>query len=303
MRRQRTLARDARLEGIGLHGGQPCSLTVRSAPPGTGLVFVREDRGGAHVPALQHFRAPMTNASRLVAGDATVDTPEHLLAALYALGIDNAWLQLDSGEVPILDGSSLPFARAFLEAGLVEQDALCPQLVVTHEVVVGDDDRRLEIHPFDGFRLTGAIDFEHRHLGYQQLTINLESIEDFLIKLAPARTFARREDVEKLQRAGLAQGGSLDNAILVGEGGVEGTELRFPDEFVRHKLLDVVGDLAMIGCPLRARVVAWRSGHALHGRLADALLADRSAWVFESPPGGPEVPPASPMAPSRVRPG
>ncbi len=301
MRNQRTLAGPVELVGIGLHRGEKCSLVAEPAPIWSGLVFVRDDLDGARVPALQHFRAPMTNASRLIAGDASIDTPEHLLATLYALGIDNAVLRLDSSEVPILDGSALPFARAFLEAGLVEQDALCPELVVTQPVVVGDDDRRLEAHPADGFRLTAAIDFEHRHLGYQQLTVSLDSPEDFLVKLAPARTFARREDVHRLRELGLALGGSLDNAILIGDDGIEGAELRFPDEFVRHKLLDVVGDLALIGCPIRGRIVAWRSGHALHGRLADALLADRRAWLFETPPGGPMQPPAMPMAPGRAR--
>lgn len=302
MSNQRTLARAVTLRGVGLHGGQPVTLEVRPARPGRGLVFVRTDLADAELPALQHFRAAMQNATRLVRDDVTVDTPEHLLAALYALGVDNAELRLDGPEVPILDGSALPFVRAFLDAGLEEQGALRSELIVTQPVVVQDEERRLEIHPFDGLRLTAAIDFEHAHLGYQRLTISLDNVEDFMMKLAPARTFALRQDVERLQAAGLARGGSLDNAILVDEEGVLGHALRFPDEFVRHKLLDVVGDLALLGCPLRGRIVAWRSGHALHGRLVDAILAARSSWIWESPPGGPRRPPALPMTPGRVRP-
>jgi UDP-3-O-[3-hydroxymyristoyl] N-acetylglucosamine deacetylase len=300
MRRQKTLREPVGLQGTALHSAAEVRLVIQPAPAGHGLVFVREDAGGREIPALQQFRAAMTNASRLVRDGLVVDTPEHLLAALYALGVDNARLCLDGPEVPILDGSSLPFVRAVLDAGLVPQDALCPAIVVTQPVVVGDEGRRLEIHPAEGFRVTAAIDFEHRHLGYQQLTARLDETGDFLMKLAPARTFALRRDVERLQQAGLVRGGSLDNAILVDEQGVHGSPLRFPDEFVRHKMLDVVGDLALLGASLRGRVVAWRSGHALHGRLVDALLADRSAWLFESPPGGPARPPSEPMAPGRA---
>ncbi|GAB4222225.1 MAG: UDP-3-O-acyl-N-acetylglucosamine deacetylase [Acidobacteriota bacterium] len=300
MRRQRTVGRPARFEGIGLHSGRRCRVSVEPAPAWHGVVFVRDDLGGRDVPALQQYRAPMVNATRLERDGAVVDTPEHLLAALYALGVDNVRVRLDGPELPILDGSSLPFARGLLEAGLVEQDEDCPRLVLTAPVSVGDEARRLEAHPFDGFRLTAAIDFEHRHLGHQQLTVRCDRQEDFLAKLAPARTFALREDVERLREMGLVRGGSLDSAIVVGEQGVEGAELRFPDEFVRHKLLDIVGDLALLGCPLRARVLAWRSGHALHGRLADALLAEPANWIFESPPGGPDRPPAQPAPPGRA---
>jgi UDP-3-O-[3-hydroxymyristoyl] N-acetylglucosamine deacetylase len=300
MSRQHTLAQTVLLEGVGLHGGRPVSLRIEPAPAWNGLAFVREDLGGTRIPALQQFRAPMINASRLVLDGATVDTPEHALAALYALGVDNADLVLSADELPILDGSALPYARAVLDAGLRAQDAERPELVVTQRVVVGDEERQLEILPHDGLRLTGAIDFEHRHLGYQELTVRLDDPEDFLGKLAPARTFALRRDVERLQAAGLARGGSLDNAVLVDEEGVVGGPLRFEDEFVRHKLLDVVGDLALLGCRLRGRIVAWRTGHALHGRLVDALLAQREAWLFEAPPDGPATPPARPMATDRM---
>lgn len=284
------------LEGVGLHRGEAIRLRICPAPPSSGLVFVRDDLDGAEIPALQQYRAPMINASRLVHGAAAIDTPEHLLAALYCLGIDNARLHLSGSEVPILDGSSLPFAYALLDAGVREQEQEQGQLVIARPVFVGDEDRLIEIHPGEGLQITAGIDFEHRHLGYQDLTVRLDDLEDFLAKLAPARTFALRRDVERLQRAGLIKGGSLDNAILVDDDGLKGSRLRFPDEFVRHKLLDLVGDLALLGCELRGRIVAWRAGHDLHGRLVDAILADRTAWTLE---GGehPWTLPARPMPP------
>lgn len=301
MRRQRTLAREVVLEGVGLHHGKPVRLLMRPAPAGAGLVFVRDDLGGLVIPALQQYRGGMVHASRLTRDQASVDTPEHLLAALFGLGIDNVRLHMDSAEVPILDGSAVPFARAILEAGTTAQDAWRPEVVITQPVAVEDEGRRLEIIPGSGLRLTAGIDFEHRHLGYQDLTVQLDDPGDFLAKLAPARTFGLRGDVEKLMRLGLARGGSLDSAILVDEEGIQGHQLRFPDEFVRHKLLDLVGDLALLGCGLSGRIIAWRSGHDLHGRLVDAILSARTAWIFEPGPSGPAAPPSRPTPPGQTR--
>jgi UDP-3-O-[3-hydroxymyristoyl] N-acetylglucosamine deacetylase len=301
MRQQRTVARRIVLDGVGLHHGRETRVTIEPAAPGEGLVFVRDDVGGMEIPALQQFRAPMIHASRLIRDGYAVDTPEHLLAALLAVGVDNARLRLTSDEVPVLDGSAMPFAYALLDAGVETQDALRPELVVTRPITIGDEERRLEVHPGEDLRVTAAIDFEHRHLGYQSLTVRLDGHQDFLRKLAPARTFVLRRDVEKLWKAGLAKGGSLDNAILVDDEGVQGTPLRFPDEFVRHKLLDLVGDLALLGCGLRGRVLAWRSGHALHGRFVDALISDRGGWVYESGTTGGTEPPARPMPPGVSR--
>jgi UDP-3-O-[3-hydroxymyristoyl] N-acetylglucosamine deacetylase len=296
MRPQRTVARAVRLEGVGLHRGRPATIVVEPAPENTGLVFVRGDLDGLLLPALQQYRSGMVHASRIARGGQGIDTPEHLLASLFALDVHNAWLHLDGPEVPILDGSALPFARALIEAGLAEQAAPRPVMVVTQPVVVEDEGRRLEVLPGEGLRLTAGIDFEHEHLGYQELTVRLDSAEDFLAKLAPARTFGMKRDVDRLQKMGLAQGGSLDNAILIDDEGVQGVPLRFPDEFVRHKLLDLVGDLALLGCALEGRIVAWRSGHALHGRLVDALLAAPSAWILEGVEGGPIARPMPPGA-------
>ncbi|HHN73770.1 MAG TPA: UDP-3-O-[3-hydroxymyristoyl] N-acetylglucosamine deacetylase [Acidobacteria bacterium] len=300
MRLQRTIGREVELVGVGLHRGETTRLRIVPAPVGTGMVFVRDDLGGEEVPALQQYRVPMVNASRLRRGAATVETPEHLLAALFCLGVDNVRLHLDGSEVPILDGSSLPFAWALVGAGTVEQEAPRPTLAIHTSLSVEEDDRGLEIHPGRGLQLTAAIDFEHRHLGYQELTVRLDQQADFLAKLAPARTFALRRDIQRLQEAGLIRGGSLDNAILVDEDGIQGGSLRFPDEFVRHKLLDLVGDLALLGCSLEGRIVAWRAGHGLHGRLVDAILAHRQCWAM-APDGSLADPPASPAPPGSER--
>jgi UDP-3-O-[3-hydroxymyristoyl] N-acetylglucosamine deacetylase len=296
---QQTVAQPIRLDGVGLHHGQAARLLIEPAPPNSGLIFVREDLG-QRVPAWQQYRGGMVHASRLICGEAVIDTPEHLLAALYALGVDNALLRLDGPEVPILDGSSLPIAQAILHAGIQPQPASRGTIVVTESIRVGDEFRHLEIQPGDGFKLTAAIDFEHAELGYQELTVRLDQAEDFVLKLAPARTFALRRDVEKLRAMGLARGGSHDNAVLVDDCGTGGQSLRFADEFVRHKLLDLVGDLALLGCPIRGRVVAWRSGHELHGRLVDAILSDRRGWIFESGPGGPTEPPSRATPPGQT---
>ncbi len=299
MELQKTVREPVRLEGVGLHRGEPARLTVEPAAAGTGLVFVRADLGGAEVPALQQFRAGMVHASSLSRNGVRVETPEHLLAALYALGIDNARLVLEGPEVPILDGSALPFARALLAAGCVEQGRPRRKMVVTRPVVVGDDERRIEVHPGPGgLVLTAAIDFDDEHVGFQELTVRLDRESDFLAKLAPARTFGLVRDIEMLRRAGLARGGSTDNAIVVGEEGILGGPLRFPDEFVRHKLLDLVGDLALLGCRLEGRLLAWRSGHDLHGRLVDALLAHQDAVVLEGDWDSPAAR-AHPVSPGR----
>ena len=301
MDHQKTVREPVHLEGVGLHRGKPARLTVEPAPPGSGLVFVRADLGGAEVPALQQFRVGMVHASSLAKNGIRVETPEHLLAALYALGIDNARLVLDGPEVPILDGSALPFARALLAVGCLGQDRPRRKMVVTRPVVVGDEERRIEVHPAPGeLVLTAAIDFDDRHVGFQELTVRLDRESDFLAKLAPARTFGLVRDIEMLRRAGLARGGSTDNAIVVGEEGILGGPLRFPDEFVRHKLLDLVGDLALLGCRLEGRLLAWRSGHDLHGRLVDALLAHHDAVVLEGDWDSPAAR-AYPVSPGRER--
>jgi UDP-3-O-[3-hydroxymyristoyl] N-acetylglucosamine deacetylase len=279
MRCQRTIRREIRMEGRGLHGGDPAALTLRPAAPDTGRVFVRADLGGAEVPVRPDSLATVGHATRLESGEARIDTPEHLLAALVALGVDNVRIELDGPEVPIFDGSSLPFVEALRGVGLRDQDALREYLTLSRSLEVGEDGKRITLHPCPELRITYAIDFEHPRLGYQELTCEVFRPLEFALKLAPARTFVLEREVAALKRAGLAKGGSLDNALVVGEGGLIGDPaLRFPDEFVRHKMLDLLGDLALLGRPLRAHVVAYRAGHRLHARLVRRLVASPDRW-------------------------
>lgn len=282
MRLQRTLAHPVELEGEGLHTGRRARLRLLPAPADSGRVFARTDLGGAEVPVSIEHLATRGYATRLVKGEASVETPEHLLAAVVAVGIDNLRLELDGPEVPIFDGSSEPFVSVLREVGLEEQEALRRYLTVARPLQVGEDGKRIEVHPCTELRLTYAIDFEHPQLGYQELTCSVFRPVEFALKLAPARTFVMEREVEALRNAGLARGGSLENTVVVGEKGVLGdAPLRFPDEFVRHKMLDLLGDLALLGLPLRAHVMAYRAGHHLHGRFVRRLLAARDHW-YES---------------------
>jgi UDP-3-O-[3-hydroxymyristoyl] N-acetylglucosamine deacetylase len=278
MKYRKTLAAEAGLAGVGLHTGRRIRLVLKPAEPGTGILFVRTDRQGAVLPAAVEYRGPSFYATVLEKDGVTVSTVEHLLAALYALGVDDVRVELDGPEVPILDGSSRPFVNLVLEAGRKEWPVPRRYMTVVRPVVVSDADKRIAAYPCREYRVTYAIEFDHPGLGYQELTASLWKEREFVEKLAPARTFTFEKDVAALKRAGLALGGSLDNAVVVGAQGVLNPDLRFPDEFVRHKMLDLTGDLALLGHPLRAHVVAFRAGHDLHGRLARRLKEARECW-------------------------
>ncbi len=280
MRYRRTLAAERSLRGIGLHTGEPIHLKLRPAEPGTGVLFVRSDAGGASVPATLDHAGPSFYATVLEKAGLTVSTIEHLMAALYALGVDDVVVELDGPEVPILDGSSRPFVDLILEAGRREQTVLRQYLTVVRPIVISQEDKRIAAYPCREYRVTYAIEFDHPQLGYQELTASLWHEREFVEKLSPARTFTLERDVEALRHLGLARGGSLDNAVVVGEDGVLNPELRFPDEFVRHKMLDLTGDLSLLGYPLRAHIVAFRAGHDLHGRLARCIREARDCWYL-----------------------
>jgi UDP-3-O-[3-hydroxymyristoyl] N-acetylglucosamine deacetylase len=213
---------------------------------------------------------------------ATVSTIEHLLAAAYALQVDDLRIELDGPEVPIMDGSSRPFVDLILEAGRVPLPVVRQYVTLVKPVQVSQEDKRIAAYPSPEYRVTYAIDFEHPLLGYQELSASLWQEQAFVEKVAPARTFTLERDVELLRRKGLARGGSLDNAVVLGEDGIlnPGRELRFPDEFVRHKMLDLTGDLALLGHPLRAHVVAYRAGHDLHARLARRIWRSADCWYL-----------------------
>jgi UDP-3-O-[3-hydroxymyristoyl] N-acetylglucosamine deacetylase len=274
---RRTLASDAVLEGVGLHTGKRVRLELVPAPAEHGVVFERSDLG-ARIPATLEHAGPAFYATVLERDGASVSTVEHLLAALSALQVDDVLVRLDGPEVPILDGSARPFVDAILGAGRVELAAVRRYLHLVRPVVVERDGKRIAAHPAPDFRVTYAIDFDHPMLGYQELTVSLWDERAFTTKLASARTFTFERDVEALRQSGLARGGSLDNAVVLGESEVLNDELRFPDEFVRHKILDLTGDLALLAHPLRGHVVAYRGGHDLHAELARHIARRRDCW-------------------------
>jgi len=286
---RQTIGAECRVEGIGLHSGRRIRMSLKPAPAGGGIVFVRTDAGGVELPArLDHVGSP-AYATVLHRADVSVGTIEHLMAALYALQVDDLRVELDGPEVPILDGSAKPFVDRILEVGRRPLDEPRQYINIVRPIVVTEEEKRVAVYPCREYRVTYAIDFDHPVLGYQELTASLWGSSDFAEKLAPARTFTFERDVQTLRRHGLALGGSLDNAVVLGEDGILNTSLRFPDEFVRHKMLDLTGDIALLGHPVRGHVVAYRAGHRMHAMLASRIQASRDCWYLApwlgEPPG------------------
>ncbi len=280
---QRTLARPVEIEGIGLHTGVRTRLRLCPAPAYTGLLFRRTDLDGFEIPASPQYVARVSYATALVRAGVMVATVEHLLAALYACGVDNAIIEMNNLEVPILDGSAAPFVQMLARAGLRTSDAPRHYVRVRKPIQIGDAHQRILLSPDPAFRVSCVIEFPHPMIGRQQRELVVTE-ETFVEELAPARTFGFLEDVETLRQKGLIRGGSLQNAIVLDRVGLLNPEgLRFPDEFVRHKIVDLIGDLALIGHPLLARVEAWRPGHALNTTAVAALLRDPEAWELVAP--------------------
>ncbi len=280
MFQRQTLASTVAIEGVGLHSGRPIRLTLRPAKAGSGVVFVRSDLGGAEVPATLENAGPSFYATVIERDGVSITTIEHLMAALYALQVDDVRAELDGPEVPILDGSSQPFVDAIGRAGREELPVRRDYLNLIRPLELEVDDKKIAAYPAREYRVTYAIDFDHPVLGYQELSVSLWREGTFAKKLAPARTFTFERDVAALRKKGLALGGSLDNAVVLGDRGILNEELRFPDEFVRHKILDLTGDLSLLGWPLRAHVVAYRAGHDLHSRLARLIGEARDCWYL-----------------------
>ncbi len=282
MDRQHTLARPVTCRGIGVHSGRPAHLRILPAEQGTGIVFVRTDLAGRPtIPAQEAHVVETTLATTLGLDEARVSTVEHLLAALLTLGFDNAIVEVDGPEVPIMDGSAAPFVKLLTAAGRAALDAPRATLVVDRQVDVYDGSRTIAVEPARSFEIVYEIDFDHAAIPLQTLSLAVDP-ERFAAELAPARTFGFLAEVEALKARGLARGGSLENAVVIGPDRVLNPEgVRFSDEFVRHKALDLVGDLALLGLPLRGRVAVARGGHRLHSLLVKALLEDPSAWHLE----------------------
>ncbi|MEZ5418312.1 MAG: UDP-3-O-acyl-N-acetylglucosamine deacetylase [Vicinamibacterales bacterium] len=291
---QQTLRRQVSCAGIGLHSGSRVSLTLKPAAAGTGIVFRRADLG-VDIPARVDHVTAINYATVLGADGATVETVEHLLAALVASGVDNVVVELTQPEVPIMDGSSAPFLFLIQEAGLKKQSAARSYFKVLRPVTVASGDKHIAIYPSDHFKVSYTISFDHPLLRHQSRTMRITE-QSFSDEIASARTFGFLKEVEWMRQQGLALGGSLDNAIVIGETGPLNA-LRFDDEFVRHKILDAVGDLALLGRPVLGHVVAHRAGHGLHTMLARQLLSEPDAVaVVEDiavPVAEPEAAPAA----------
>jgi len=279
MRVQRTIRRAVSCAGIGLHSGGKVTLSLKPAKAGTGIRFRRADLGGLEVPATVAHVGGINYATGLSRDAVKVDTVEHLLAALVSLGIDNVIVELNSPEVPIMDGSAAPFMYLIHEGGVKELAAPRTYLKILRPISLTKGDKRIAIYPSEHFKVTYSIAFDHPLLRHQSRTIRLTE-ESFSEDIAPARTFTFLKDVEVLRQQGLALGGSLENAIVVGETGVLNSALRFEDEFVRHKILDVVGDMALLGYPVVGHLVAHRGGHALHTAFASLVLQETDAWTL-----------------------
>jgi UDP-3-O-[3-hydroxymyristoyl] N-acetylglucosamine deacetylase len=288
MHQQRTLRRSTTCAGIGLHSGNKVTLSLKPAPADTGIRFRRFDLGGLEVPATVRHVGGINHATGLSCDAVRVDTVEHLLAAFVSLGVDNAIVELNSPEVPIMDGSAAPFIYLIQEAGLKQLPATRRYMKIIRPVSLSRGDKRIAIYPSDHFKITYSIAFDHPLLRHQSRTVRLTE-EAFVDEIAPARTFGFLEDIEMMRQQGLALGGSLENAIVIGDTGVLNNALRFEDEFVRHKILDVIGDMALVGHPIIGHLVAHRGGHALHTEFAARVLEEVEAWTLVEAPVQPSV--------------
>ena len=291
MNAQRTLRRSISCVGIGLHSGKRVTLSIRPAPAGAGIRFRRADLGGLEVPATVQHVGGINYATGLTRDAVHIDTVEHLLSALVSLGIDNVLVELNSPEVPIMDGSAAPFVYLIHEAGVKTQSAPRKYLKVLRPITMTRGDKRIALYPSDHFKVTYSIAYDHPLLRHQSRTIRL-SEDAFVDEIAPARTFTFLKEVEMLRQQGLALGGSLENAIVVGDTGILNNALRFDDEFVRHKILDVIGDMALVGHPMIGHLVAHRGGHALHTAFAAQVLEESDAWMLVEAPAQPQRVPA-----------
>jgi UDP-3-O-[3-hydroxymyristoyl] N-acetylglucosamine deacetylase len=275
---QTTIERPVETTGIGLHTAVPSRIRLVPAPPDTGIVFRRVDLDNFEIEAHGRNVARVSYATSLMKKGVLLSTTEHLLAALYGCGVDNVYVDIDAIEVPILDGSSQPFIDMLQQAGTRRQRRHRRYLKVLRPLEISDGDRYIGIYPSDEFYVHCLVDYSHPMIGRQEIEMVVNR-QTFSECLARARTFGFVDELEKLRAVDLIRGGSLENAIVLTRDGIMNGELRYSDEFGRHKTLDLIGDLALIGRPLLARVEAHKAGHALHTQLVARLLADKSLWT------------------------
>ena len=282
MQFETTIQRPVETSGVGLHSGVPVKIRVTPAPVSTGLVFLRTDLDNFPIPALWKHVARVSYATSLMRQGVLISTTEHLLSTFYSLGIDNAFIEIDNLEVPILDGSGQPFVELIREAGMRHYRRKRRYLRVTRPVIIEDRGKRISIIPDDSFRLTCDVQFDHPLVGKQALEMEVTP-ERYAEQIAPARTFGFEYELSAMRNMGLIRGATLDNAVcfdrtsVLNPGG-----LRFRDECCRHKALDLIGDLALLGKPLLGHVIAERAGHAMHAALVTKIMSDSSLYEILS---------------------
>jgi UDP-3-O-[3-hydroxymyristoyl] N-acetylglucosamine deacetylase len=281
---QHTLSSVVALSGIGLHTGVNVNLRLCPAPANTGIVFKRTDLDGFRIEAQSRHVARVSYATSLMKKGVLISTTEHLLSALAGLGVDNAIVEIDNLELPIVDGSALPFVKLIREAGLRAQRARRVYAKILKSLEVTDGVKRIAIHPAATPRISYSIAFPHPVIGAQSLEFT-PSASRYETEIAPARTFGFLNEVETLLKSGLVKGGSLENVVVLdGERVMNPEGLRFPDEFCRHKILDLIGDFSLLGRPLIGHVVADRAGHAMHAQLVSQLLRQKDCWTLTANP-------------------
>jgi UDP-3-O-[3-hydroxymyristoyl] N-acetylglucosamine deacetylase len=279
---RRTISNIVAIEGVGLHSGIYTRVELRPAETGTGIVFSRTDLGNLRIPAIQSSTTALDYATTVGKDDVAIGTVEHLLSAVYAAGITDLEVAINGPEVPIVDGSAMPFVNLIDAAGLRDLDERVEILAVREAIEVRDGDKFVRIEPGNNrLDVDYSIDFNHPSIGRQSVSFTLD-FETFSREIAPARTFGFLSDVEKLRAVGLARGGSVENCIVLDDEKVANGDLRFTDEFVRHKVLDLVGDLVLLGRPLVGRITASRAGHALHSKFVSELLRKAEEWESRS---------------------
>jgi UDP-3-O-[3-hydroxymyristoyl] N-acetylglucosamine deacetylase len=282
LRFETTVQRPVEAAGIGLHSGVSVKIRVLPAPPSTGIVFVRTDLDRFEVPASWRHVARVSYATSLMRQGVLISTTEHLLSVFYSMGVDNAYVEIDNLEVPILDGSGLPFVRMVESAGLKTYRRLRRYLRIRRPVTVEDRGKRISILPAESFQLTCEIFFNHPLVGRQMLELDITP-DRYASEIAPARTFGFENELDQMRDMGLIRGASLENAVCFNGDSVRNPEgLRFTDECCRHKALDLIGDLALIGRPLLGHVVAERAGHAMHAALVSRIMSDPSLYEILS---------------------
>jgi len=279
---EQTIASPLAFTGVGLHSGAPVVMRLLPAPAGSGIVFRRTDLDNFEIPATGRYVAKVSYATSLMRQGVLISTTEHLLSALIGMGVDNVIVELDNLELPILDGSALPYVEAIVNAGIRTQRRRRETIRVLRPVEVHEGDKFIGLYPGSGYSIEYTIDFP-APVGHQTACIDLAA-ETYGSAIAAARTFGYKANEKQMRDMGLIRGASPENIIVLGPNGPENGQLRFADEYVRHKVLDLIGDLALAGRRIEGRVVAVRAGHAMHAALVSRLMKDRSAWELAHVP-------------------